>query len=136
MTNKKPRPENRKREPRPAFERRMPPMYSNFGGQPRGPYMGNDGPPQGGRGGYYSAPSSSHYDNRRPPMQMDQPPHARYDPYRRPDFYDPYMQPRGGAMPPRQPNFYQQSNKFQNSGAPPRSSQPAPPRYSNPYHRK
>ena len=49
---------------------------------------------------YY--PPSNHYDDH----------HSRYDPYRRPEFYDPYMPPRGApSMPPHQ-RYYHPSNKF------------------------
>lgn len=146
MTSKKPKPESRPRDSRPhyhhsSYDRRGPPMdrsgapmYSMYPPSGRGPY--SVGP---ARGGYYGM---GHMDNRRPqmPMQMEPP---RYDPYRRPDFYDPYMMQRGG-MPPAQPYYHHSakmsSNNPNSSNNNPSShsrNQAQPPvRYSNPYNRR
>lgn len=165
VTSKKPRPENRQRDPRPHYhhpsysnerrpmERSGPPMYSMYGpsgGRPSGPYSA--GPSRGGHGYYGGMPSHSggYYDSggggrRGPQMPMQMDPGSRYDPYRRPDFYDPYMmQQRGGQM---QPQAYGWQNERQNSAGKMSSSangnsrsnqnQHQPPvRYSNPYNRR
>lgn len=144
--------------------------YSGGGG--RGSYGGggNMGPRGGGNGGYsgsgnyggasgYGGGSGYNngnmgggYDSRRgghppAPMQMQHMDQARmqprYDPYRRPDFYDPYMMQRSGSGPQGPPNgqgapnYYHHQDKMGsgpqhqggNSGHS-RSQQPAP-RYSN-----
>ncbi len=118
------------------------PMYSMYPQGGRGPYSGP------ARGGYYGM---GHMDMRRGaqmPMQMDQGP-PRYDPYRRPDFYDPYMMQRGGNGAGMPPNYYHHSTKIGGSGGNNSSSgansssshsrnqtaQP-PVRYSNPYNRR
>lgn len=125
VTSKKPRPENRPRDSRPSNYDRRPPRTG-----PPPPYGGGYGgrssqyPPSGGRGGYYGGGgyggAGGHggggggFDRRgQPPMPIDpaaqrmQP--ARYDPYRRPDMYDPYNMMRGGAAPPA-PVYYGQSS--------------------------
>lgn len=162
VTSKKPRPENRQRDTRPHYhhpsygandrrpmpmDRSGPPMYSMYppGGNGRPPYSG--GP---SRGGYYGMPTHMESGGGRRggggpqmPMQMDPAP-SRYDPYRRPDFYDPYMmQQRGGPgqMQP-QPYYHHSAGKMGagnggGGGGNSRSNQNQPPvRYSNPYNRR
>jgi len=137
VTSKKPRPENRSRDPRPSYNSydRRPPR--------QGPPHGYSAPYGGGRGSY-GAPSrggyfqAMPYDSRRGghpqapmPMSMDQARmQPRYDPYRRPEFYDPYMMQRG-APPPPPPNYYHHQEKMGNNSHN-RTSQP-PQRYSNPF---
>lgn len=122
VTTKKPRPENRDREARSSYydrssyDRRPPartaPMYSSYPSS-RLPY------PPASRNGYHPEPRDV-YDSRRPPshiqLQME---HAhmqsRYDPYRRPDYYDPYaLASRGSGMHPS--NFYQNDPRADHRG--------------------
>jgi len=137
VTSKKPRPENRSRDSRyQTYDRRQPrppPHYSAPYGGGRGPY----GPGQPSRGGYYHG-MSGQFDSRRghPPapmqMSMDQARmQPRYDPYRRPEFYDPYMMQRSSAGAPPAP-YYQDKMGGGGGGSHSRTSQP-PQRYSNPF---
>lgn len=141
VTSKKPKPENRQRDTRPhyyssSYERRPPidrsgmPMYQMY--PPSGRPSYSAGP---SRGGYYM---SDHGMDRRGGPQMQMPmdlANPRYDPYRRPEFYDPYMMQRGSQMPP-QP-YYHHSSKISGSSNGSNSSssrsqqQPPPVRYSN-----
>lgn len=120
-----------------------PPMYSMY--PPSGRPQYSAGP---SRGGYYGMPHG-HMDGRRgggPQMQMQmEPAPPRYDPYRRPDFYDPYMMQRGAPMPP-QPYYHHHSAKMSsnsgggggggNQGGHSRNQAQPPVRYSNPYNRR
>ena len=116
VTSKKPRPENKPRGDRQNFDRRQqrsgPPPY---GAGPGGPYGGggrSQYPPN--RGGYHyggGGGGGGGFGGQRggqPPVPMDpamqRMPQTRYDPYRRPDMYDPYMM-RGNAPPPA-PVYY------------------------------
>lgn len=126
VTMKKPRPDPRERDY--ERDRGASSYYDRFGyprseGRSRGPprsvpaynaypdprpYRGPYGPGPMPRGGYYPEPRDQRdpYDNRRPShMHMPVEPHLqpRYDPYRRPDFYDPYM---GGGPRGMQPSHY------------------------------
>lgn len=117
VTSKKPRPENRPRDGRQQnFDRRPqrsgPPPFAG-GGYSGGGRSQYGGPPTN-RGGYYHGGGGGfgQMDRRGPPpMQIDpqmqrmQP--NRYDPYRRPDMYDPYNMMRGSAAaPPQQQPYY------------------------------
>ncbi len=118
------------------------PMYSAY--PPRASQyassMSRGGGGGGGGGSSYYHDMHQGYDRRGPhiPMSMDQ---QRYDPYRRPDFYDPYMQ--RGPMPP--PHYYNNDLRRHNE-APKghsyhndhgsRSSQQTSVRYSNPYNNR
>lgn len=96
VTTKKPRPENRYREARSSYYERSSydrrpstrtgPMYSS--------YQNSRQYSTASRNGYHPDPREI-YDDRRPPshiqMQMEQMHMQRYDPYRRPDYYDPYV---------------------------------------------
>ncbi|CAF0961664.1 unnamed protein product [Brachionus calyciflorus] len=142
VTNKKPKPEKKPRRDRRSdssylYERRSSRSASSYYMSPygsRSPY----GPPSRG---YYDMPP--HMESRRghPPsmhhMPIDQPRMSRYDPYRRPEFYDPYMMPRGGPsshLPPPPP-YYHHPDKYSSGHHSSRSSQP-PQRYSNPFSRR
>lgn len=78
--------------PRRAMPRSAQIYPSAYQGPYRGPYGGGVIP----RAGYFPDPRDP-YDSRRLPIPIE--PHlqaSRYDPYRRPEYYDPYMQiPRG-----------------------------------------
>ena len=58
----------------------------------------------------------------------------RYDPYRRPDFYDPYMMPRGGPPPPQY--YHQEKMGSSGHGGGHQSRNQPPQRYSNPFNRR
>jgi hypothetical protein len=69
--------------------------------------------------------SSQHHHHHPPTVHMQ--PAPRYDPYRRPDFYDPYMtnaaRSAGGNMTQQQPHAYYQQHPHDKMGGM-RSSQP------------
>lgn len=97
------------------------------------------GGPPSSRGGYYhSMPMDRRGGHPNPmQMQMDSRMQPRYDPYRRPDFYDPYMMQRGAPPPP--PSYYghhgHHQDKMGASNGHQSRTQP-PQRYSNPYNRR
>lgn len=127
VTSKKPRPEVRDRDTRSYYDRRLPPrsapVYSVYPSS-RQPY-GASVP----RGAYYD-PRDYGYDRRAPShvqMQMDQAHmQPRYDPYRRPEFYDPYMMmPRGM----QHPQYYSDPRKMNDFRGDPRGYRDYPRDY-------
>lgn len=143
VTNKKPKPEkrsgrDRRGDPPYAYERRGPRTSAPYYMAPYGSRSPYGPPPRG----YYAV--SPHMEPRRghpPPMHhmpVEPPRMSRYDPYRRPDFYDPYMMPRGAPsshLPPPPPYYHHAEKYSSSSGHHSRNSQP-PQRYSNPFSRR